>query len=202
MAELLPNHTHGDRERRRQMAKRIDIIRERKVYENKYGCLYDDNVEFTHNKSRGTYVRWVWKAPYSVAILPMLSLTEFAVVASFRHSARKPILEVPKGFGEAGKEPSLVARNELREELGLQCLELDYVGTAVTDAAFSFHPMYLFIAKNCSKCTAAHEPSEAIIGMHKMSILDFPTVLNQGILQDAITLLLISLARHNQEQVT
>lgn len=181
------------------MSNKIEIIREVRVYENAYGCLYDDDVEFPHSGHQGKYVRWEWSAPYSVAVLPMLSATDVGLVESFRHSARSVVLEVPKGFGVSDQDPLRTAETELREELGLRSGDWEHVGTVMTDPAFCCHPMHLFIARQCASCANEHEPSEAIIGMRVVSILDCASLLRRGVLQDAVSLLLVSIASNRLE---
>src|SRR5436190_22243025 len=117
----------------------IRILQEHRVYENAYGELFDDEVEFTSSATVGTYVRWQWKAPYSVAVLAVVGRKYVHLVNSFRHSARRNVFETVKGFGRTDVEPAQQAREELEEELGFVTNELEYLGEAVTDPAFSFH---------------------------------------------------------------
>jgi len=98
----------------------IEIIREQPVYENQYGILYDDEVIFPSGVS-GKYIRFLWKAPYSVAVLPVIENDRIALISSFRHGLRGWTLEIPKGFGKPDIPPKKVAQLELIEETGLSC---------------------------------------------------------------------------------
>ncbi len=173
----------------------IKITNQIKIYENKYGALYDDEIEFLPQKIKGTYVRWSWNVPYSVAVLPMISPDTGVLIRSFRHSARKLILEVPKGFGEKNKEPVEIAKMELKEETGLICGAIDYKGMVFTDPAFAYHPMHLFIAWDCLEGQSNNEESEVIFESVPLKINHVDKLFSEGLLQDAITLLLVRMAQ-------
>lgn len=176
------------------MNKEIKIIKDNLIYENKYGKLYDDDVVFLPKNVEGKYVRWRWKSPYSVAILPLLNSKQAVLVNIFRHSARKNVLEAPKGFGEKDREPITIAQEELENEIGLVSTNVVYTGKVVTDPSFSYHPMHLFIANDCTKGTSKHEPSEVIIGSEIIEIADVPELLENKAIEDTVTLLLLMLA--------
>ncbi len=178
----------------------IHILKEEKVYENNFGSLYDDIVEFRPQKVKGTYVRWKWKAPYSVAILPIILSNQIVLIENFRHSARKAIIEAPKGFGENNASPEKIAIKELYEETGLHAKTLDYKGIKITDAAFSYYPMHLFIAKGCYKSDTNHELSEVILGQHQYNINDIPKLLSNGSIEDAITYILLRIAYDEKQE--
>jgi len=181
------------------MTKKIHSIRIKKenlIYENSYGKLYDDDVIFLPQSVNGKYVRWTWKAPYSVAVLPMVDENQALLIKNFRHSARKVLLEVPKGFGAIGEEPLSVAKKELEEETGLRSEKIEQLGTVVTDPSFAYHPMHLFIAYDCASSKSHHESSEVIVETFKININDVPQLLSKKGIEDAVTLLLLWLASH------
>jgi 8-oxo-dGTP pyrophosphatase MutT (NUDIX family) len=174
-------------------ASEIKIIHERPVYENSYSVLYDDEVLFQPQGKAGTYVRWEWKIPYSVAILPFISVDEVLLVESFRHSARKPVIEVPKGFGIEGKDSQESAREELRQELGLSCRQLEYVGKTAVDLAFMYHPIHLFFARECSSSSEGGQPeaSEVIIRKVPVRLAEIPALLADDSIEDTVTQLML-----------
>ncbi|MGL5827650.1 MAG: NUDIX hydrolase [Nocardioides sp.] len=139
----------------------IEILTERLVYENAYGTLWDDEVRFHPSEAEGSYVRWTWTAPHSVAILPELG-TDFCLIKSYRHSLRGYSVEVPKGFGDHDLTPEQSASKELLEETGLIATRMEYLGTFHTDAAFCATPMHCFVARSCTLGTPNHEATETI----------------------------------------
>ncbi len=174
----------------------IRIKRENLIYENLYGKLFDDDVIFLPQSVEGKYIRWAWKAPYSVAVLPMLEGGQALLIKSFRHSARKALLEVPKGFGAPDEDPTSVAKKELEQEAGLRSAKIEQVGTVITDPSFAYHPMHLFIAYDCVSSKSQHELSEVIIETLRINVKDVSQLFNNKVIEDAVTLLLLWLANH------
>ncbi|MBI4731983.1 MAG: NUDIX hydrolase [Chloroflexi bacterium] len=115
----------------------IKITQEIVVYENKYGKLFDDDVLFLPQNVEGKYVRWKWNTPYSVGVLPVLENGNVVLIESFRHAARKSVIEIPKGFGNKLTPPQEMAVLELAEEAGLASDDWEYVGDVLTDTSFS-----------------------------------------------------------------
>lgn len=169
----------------------IRIVQERLVYDCRYGRLYDDHVEFLPQGAVGTYLRWEWEAPYSVAVLPILDTGEIILVESFRHSARRTVIEVPKGFGRIGTAPVEIAHEELAEEVGLQSSDIRAAGKVFTDPAFAYAPFHLFVAEACSVTQARPEASEVIVRPMKYAMSEIPGLLASGTVDDAVTVLLL-----------
>jgi 8-oxo-dGTP pyrophosphatase MutT (NUDIX family) len=169
----------------------IQILRDHVVYANRYGDLYDDEVEFRPLGVRGRYVRWEWRAPYSVAVLALSDPQTALLVRNFRHSARREVLEAVKGFGGEGRDPAEVAAAELREELGFTALSLSYIGVTIADPSFAYHPMHCFVANGQIDKSRKPEHSEAIRGVERFPLLRTPGALASGEVQDSVTLLLL-----------
>lgn len=169
----------------------IRILTERKVYENGFGELFDDIVEFLPQGERGTYVRWRWKAPYSVAILPILTSERALLVRSYRHSARGIVTEAVKGFGIAGRPPAEVAAEELKQELGLRCEQVQHIGEVITDPGFTSLPMHLFLGNGCNESQSACESTEVIVGSQTIAVESVPSLLRTGEIKDAVTIILL-----------
>jgi ADP-ribose pyrophosphatase len=171
----------------------IKITQAQLVYENDYGNLYDDEVVFLPGGYQGKYVRWIWKATYSVAVLPIMSTGKVKLVNNFRHAARKLIIEAPKGFGEKDKTPEEIAKKELQEELGLKSDLFTSLGECITDPSFSYLPMYLFIAWNCIPTEGGPSPEVGEVFSEPIEItLENPqNMVEKDLIHDAVTLLLM-----------
>jgi 8-oxo-dGTP pyrophosphatase MutT (NUDIX family) len=174
----------------------IHILRDRVVYENDYGELYDDDVEFRPQGIRGRYVRWEWRAPYSVAVLPFADPQTALLIRNFRHSARREVLEAVKGFGDEARDPAEVAVAELREELGFSTHKLTFLGVTVTDPGFAAHPMHCFVASGKVDAPRRPEHTETIGGVAEFPLARTPAALATGEIQDSVTLLLLWQAWH------
>src|ERR1700733_15363910 len=149
----------------------IQILRDHVVYANRYGDLYDDEVEFRPLGVRDRHVRWEWRAPYSVAVLALSDPQTALLVRNFRHSARREVLEAVKGFGGEGRDPGEVAGTELTEELGFTAVSLSYIGVTIADPSFAHHPMHCFIATGQIDRSRNPEDSEAIGGVERFRLL-------------------------------
>jgi 8-oxo-dGTP pyrophosphatase MutT (NUDIX family) len=169
----------------------IHILRDRAVYANRYGDLYDDDVEFRPLGARGRYVRWQWRAPYSVAVLPFSDPQTALLIRNFRHSARREVLEAIKGFGDKARDPAEVAVAELHEELGFSTLSLSFLGITIADPSFAYHPMHCFTATGQIDGPRRPEHSEAIGGAELFPLARTPEALASGEVQDSVTLLLL-----------
>jgi 8-oxo-dGTP pyrophosphatase MutT (NUDIX family) len=169
----------------------IRIVRDRLVYANRYGELYDDDVEFRPGGVRGRYVRWQWRSMYSVAVLALADPGTALLVRNFRHSARREIIEAVKGFGDDSLPPVDVARHELREELGFTAAGLTFLGKAVADPGFADHPVHCFLATGKVDGLPHPEDSEAIRGITRFPIAETSEALASGRIEDSVTLLLL-----------
>lgn len=169
----------------------IQIDEERLVYSNRYGSLYDDAVSFPSG-ARGTYVRFAWHTPYTVAVLPVLDDGSVVLLSVFRHAARAWTVEIPKGFGAADRSPEETARIELFEEAGVESARLRLTRTVAQDPAFIATPCHLFIADGCTLRDARRlEASEAIRAPRVVLATDVDRLIDGGEVTDAITLLLL-----------
>lgn len=170
----------------------IKIINEIVIYENKYGRLYDDEVLFLPQEVPGKYIRWQWNTSYSVGVLPITASNEFILIESYRHAARKSVIEVPKGYGEDGVEPLEMAKRELAEETGMESDDWEYLGEVLTDTSFTYHPMKLFIARDCRDANLTrHEDSEVIMASHRYPLASIPQLIKNLEIYDVVTLFML-----------
>ncbi|MCI0486063.1 MAG: NUDIX hydrolase [Blastocatellia bacterium] len=169
----------------------LQIIREVPVYENQYGALYDDEVLFPSGAS-GRYIRYEWAAPYSIGILPVMKDGRLVLIRSFRHALRNWFIEIPKGFGSSEATPEDSAREELIQETGLSCANLRRMREVVNDPGFIANRMIIFIAEDC-ECSQLPkpEPYEAIESSKAYSIDEIRRMIENGDIQDSVTLLVL-----------
>lgn len=125
----------------RQLQREIGI-----VYEDEYIRLVRDAVVFP-DMSKGTYIRILPRCPKSaVAVLPV-SGGRILLLRHFRHSLRKWMWEIPRGFGEYGLTPEENAEKELREETGIKGTRLEYLGRICPDSGMSSDQVSVFWAE-------------------------------------------------------
>lgn len=116
------------------------------VYEDEYIRLVRDAVVFP-DMSKGTYIRILPCRPESaVAVLPV-SGERILLLRHFRHSLRKWMWEIPRGFGEHGLTAEENAEKELREETGIEEIKLEYLGKICPDSGMSSDQVAVFLAE-------------------------------------------------------
>ncbi|TCO43620.1 8-oxo-dGTP pyrophosphatase MutT (NUDIX family) [Kribbella antiqua] len=103
----------------------VPIIRRREnlVFSNRFGELYDDEVEGPSG-DRGNYLRWRWGARGVVVAARSSKGTLF--VPAYRYPPGVVSLELPRGGWDVGESLEEAACRELLEESG-------YVGGQVTE---------------------------------------------------------------------
>lgn len=138
----------------------IRRVEERLVYENAYVRIFDDLVAFPDGHE-GTYLRSRWKAPYGVGLVPVAG-RRVLLVNGFRYGEGDYSLEMPRGFGAAGRTPEAHALIELREETGLEAERLEPLFVLGAE-----YRTYIFIARlaaNAEPSLAHQEATEDIAG--------------------------------------
>lgn len=171
----------------------ISRLTERLVYENKYLRLFDDDVEFPAG-NRGTYVRMQWKAPYSVAVLPVLPNGDYQLIRIFAYAKFDWSLQVPKGMGEPGLEPVALARRELLEEAGMAAEDFELLSRISLDPGFIDNPVWIFRAINARAVRPmAPESTEVIAGVEQVAPPPSGCVSDISTIDDGLTLLAMAL---------
>jgi 8-oxo-dGTP pyrophosphatase MutT (NUDIX family) len=88
------------------------------VFGNRYGTLYNDEVESPAGLA-GRYLRWQWSHT-GVVVVPT-GPAGFALVPTFRYPVGEVSLEFPRGGCEPDETPAQAAARELEEEAGYLC---------------------------------------------------------------------------------
>ena len=174
----------------------IEIVTEKKVYENKFCELFNDDCIFPSGLF-GSYLRLKMKGEYSVAILPITKNGEMVLIKTFRYSARGWGYEVPKGYGSESEKPIECAIRELKEETGLTSSNFKYVGLYHESPSTLQNGLHCFIEIDCEKTDDIQlEDYEAIEGLVYVNSLDELPKLNYN---DALTEMLVYKYLFNKE---
>lgn len=86
----------------------------------------------------------------ATAILAVDADDRVILVHQFRHALGRQIWEIPAGIIEAGEDPLVCARRELREETGFAAGEWLSLGTMFTAPGFCDEIIHLFLARGLS----------------------------------------------------
>jgi ADP-ribose pyrophosphatase len=140
----------------------IERIEERPVYANRFLTLFDDRVRFPSGVE-GTYVRTVWRAPWSVAIVALTAQREYVLIRSFNYAAGTWHLQVPKGFAGDGRTPRAQAELELAEETGYAAGAWELVSEIHADPGFIANPTYVFRASGAAPAAPPRREATEVI---------------------------------------
>ena len=164
------------------------------VYEDEYIRLVRDAVIFP-DRSRGTYIRILPRRPESaVAVLPVLN-GKILLLRHFRHSLRKWMWEIPRGFGEYGITAAQNAEKELREETGITGAELEYLGKICPDSGMSADQVSVYLARFSSEDRLEKQDEKEAVKEYRMvSRKEVREMIEAGDLADGFTLSAIALA--------
>lgn len=114
------------------MMHEITRLTERLVYGNEFVKLYDDDVRFP-NGTTGRYVRLEAAIEGTAVVLIPIHAGQIGLVHTFRYPIGRLVWELPRGFSQ-GRSIEHTARNELREELGVDAAEVEVIGFLTPDS--------------------------------------------------------------------
>ena len=110
--------------------RKIDRVKQQKVFENNFGSLYNDDVR-NYADVPGKYLRWQW-GHSGVVVVPQHKQA-FALTEMFRYPIGQSSLEFPRGGIQESESPENAAIREMEEELGLVATETKLLGHIFAD---------------------------------------------------------------------
>ena len=125
--------------------------------------------------------------PGAVVILPVLDDGTLVLIHQYRHALRTSIFELPAGTLEAGEEPIICARREIREEIGYDAREIIPLGILHPAPGFCDEVQHLFLAKGLFESSAPKDVDE-VIEVRPMSCAEVEEGIRSGTITDGKTL--------------
>ena len=134
----------------------------RRVYSGRVINLDVDLVEFP-NGSTGELE--LFRHPGASAVVPFLTDPEgddpqILLIKQYRYAAGGFLYEIPAGRLDAGEEPEVCARRELREETGCTARTMRHLYTMFTTPGFTDEQIHIFLATGLEQGAAAREADE------------------------------------------
>jgi ADP-ribose pyrophosphatase len=108
----------------------------------------------------------------------------------YRHQERKFIWETPRGFGENGQSSEQSAIRELKEEIGVEPVELIRLTNPDNNGDSIF-----FFARLFDEHITLSDPHEGLAGFKFMSISQFELMIINGTISDKNTIILYTLSK-------
>ena len=129
-----------------------------KIYENPWYGLQQDRVR-THTGAEITYT--FMDHPGAVAVVPITPEGEIILIKSYRYTVKDWCWEIPMG-GRDHEDLEVVARKELKEEIGGVCRSLEYINFFYTSNGVSNGRCDVFLARDVKMGVSYPEDSELL----------------------------------------
>jgi ADP-ribose pyrophosphatase len=140
----------------------------------------------------GEVQRPVIHHPGAVAIIAQPDPDHLILVRQFRYPIRRWTLEIPAGTRVPGEDPQRTAVRELQEEAGYSCATLTELMRLFPAVGVSDEELIIYRAGALTNVPAAPEHGELVAPLI-VACADLPTLLAQGELCDAKTIIALAL---------
>lgn len=163
----------------------ITTLSSREIYRNRWLRLREDEI-LRSNGKKGIY--GVVEKDDCAIILP-IEQAHVWLVEQFRYTIQEQTLELPQGGWEMEIEsPEELARGELKEETGLEAVEMTYLGWLWIAYGFTRQKQHAFLASGLKMSDTNRDVEEHDLRVHKVRIQEFERMMRDGEVRDCSTL--------------
>jgi ADP-ribose pyrophosphatase len=163
----------------------ITTLATREVYRNPWMRLREDQI-LRSNGQKGIY--GVVEKHDCAIILP-IDNGRVWLVEQFRYTIQERAMELPQGGWEMEVEnPEVLARGELKEELGLAAASMTLLGSQWIAYGFLRQKMYVFLATGLTPTANDPDAEEHDLIVRSLPIEEFEQMLLDGRIRDGCTL--------------
>lgn len=140
--------------------------------------------------------------PGAVSVVAVQDDGRAVLVRQFRAAIEGDLLEIPAGKRDVdGEEPSVTARRELEEEVGLRADHIELLLEFYNSPGFCDEHSYSYLATGLTECERAPVgPEESAMTIEYVSLDDVSKLIAAGELVDAKSIIALLLARERMEQ--
>ncbi|HBY06867.1 MAG TPA: NUDIX hydrolase [Chloroflexi bacterium] len=135
-----------------------ETLKSEKIYANPWFALRQDQVR-THTGAEITYT--FMEHPGAVGVVPLTPAGEIILIRSYRYTVNDWCWEVPMG-GRDHENIAVVARKELKEEIGGESNQLEYINFFYANNGVSNIRCEVFLARNVRLGVSQPEDGELI----------------------------------------
>lgn len=105
---------------------------------------------------------WI-KHPGAAAVLPVFENGDVMLIKQFRYPLRQIFYEVPAGKLDPGETPESTAKRELKEEAGISCKELHYLGPFHPSIGYTDEVIHLYTGWNLTSFDQTVDEDEFLL---------------------------------------
>lgn len=162
----------------------------RRVYSGKVISVDLDDVRFPDGSVGALEMV---RHPGASAVVPFLSDPagddpQLLLIRQYRYAAEGYLYEIPAGRLEAGEDPAVCARRELKEETGCDATSVQRLFTMYTTPGFTDEKIHLFMATGLTRGHTQHE-SDEFMETHPIALSEALGMIQRGEILDAKTAL-------------
>jgi len=169
----------------------IRCRQERLVWENGFVRVYDDDVS-DKDGAQGRHVRVVpVHAGAGVVLLPLQG-AQVALVKTYRYPLAAWQWALPRGFAQSA-DPLETARNELREELGVERARLSVLGHVTPDSGLLANTVAIVLAE-VEDAQLEPQDRQEVHAVRWVNLEALEQEVSEGRIEDAFTLAALFLA--------
>ncbi len=176
----------SERERREDPRNPWRTVSSRRVYENPWMAVREDQVIRPDGRP-GIY--GVVETRVATGVVALTPALEVVLVGQWRYPLDRYSWEIVEGGADPGEDPLEAARRELREEAGLEAARWsDLGGELHLSNCISSERGVLFLAEDLREVPAAPEGTE-VLEVRRAPLPEVMDLLDRGELTDAVTVI-------------
>ncbi len=110
------------------------------------------------------------------------------MVEQFRYPFEEVILELPAGKLNENENPKECATRELKEETGLTCASLKYIGCFYPSPGYALESLHIYVAEGLIKGESKLDPDE-FLNVKKIKLSEIRKLIETNVIKDAKTVI-------------
>ena len=151
------------------------------IYEGRAVKLRVDTVKMASGRET---TREIVEHSDCVAIIAIDADDNVLLVNQFRKPIKKELLEIPAGGIEAGEDPVITVRREMREETGYLPRKVERLGGFYSTPGYCTEYLYLYLATDLIPSQLYAEDTESI-KLVRMPVSQIPSLISSSSICDA-----------------
>lgn len=138
--------------------------------------------------------------PGAVWVVPVTAAGDVLLIRHYRYAVDDWCWEVPAGGIREGQTPFEVAREELKQEVGGEAAEWEYIGRFYASNGISNEVGHAYLATGVEQGATRHEPAE-VMEIHPTPVAETMAMARRGEIMDGPSALALFLCERQLRQL-